>query len=418
MIKRAIALLLCCTLAFTACSHKNSETIASDTEKVPSTKEDKEKDNDTAANSGISSVIKEDNEADKEISTDSESVITESLENDVSDLRFSGFNDPALIQYVEDNIYANLEFELDTDEYVINNVNAVYISQEYIDELSYNSRSTIYFGYTLEELDDQFAGSKYVFTLGEDGSTDVEPLTEITDDTMEHVFKNVAIGSGVILICVTVSAVSGGLGAPAISAVFAASATKATSFALSSSVFGGVTSAIVTGYQTKDFEEALSAGILGASEGFKWGAIIGTITGGAETSFAIKKGNVQVTPRQSELDVLKKYKDAREQVSFLDGKEVKMGTKGATRPDIITKAREAIEVKNYDLKNNLSLLKRVLHDEISDRVVNLPSDMTQKIVLDVRGRGYSEKFLQSVLKEIQGSLAEIYPNIPVEFLRW
>lgn len=126
------------------------------------------------------------------------------------------------------------------------------------------------------------------------------------------------------------------------------------------------------------------------------------------------------TPKQSEIDVANKY-GGKDQVSYLNGKEVSYGTAGATRPDIVRQVGnhiEAIEVKNYDLKNNKSLLIRVLKKEIGDRVNNLPSGSTQRIVLDVRGRGYDEKFLNVIAKQIQKALMEIYPNIPVDFLRW
>ena len=49
----------------------------------------------------------------------------------------------------------------------------------------------------------------------------------------------------------TVSVVSAGVGAPAISVVFAASAKTATTFALSSATFGGVSAAFVKGIETQ-----------------------------------------------------------------------------------------------------------------------------------------------------------------------
>lgn len=134
---------------------------------------------------------------------------------------FHGLNDPALLPYIEDTLYSGLVNSLDSEEYFVQNVSAIYISQEYLDELEYNSEANIFFGYTLEELNEQFQGEKYIFTLGDDLQTVVEPWTDY-DDTYERVIRNVAIGTGVILICVTVSVVTAGVGAPAISMVFAA----------------------------------------------------------------------------------------------------------------------------------------------------------------------------------------------------
>ena len=91
---------------------------------------------------------------------------------------FSGMNDPNLLRYTEDIIYQNLVTSLDSEEYFVENVSAIYISQEYIDDLAYNSQANIYFGYTLQELSEQFQGKKYVFTLGDDGTTIV---TEFED---------------------------------------------------------------------------------------------------------------------------------------------------------------------------------------------------------------------------------------------
>lgn len=69
----------------------------------------------------------------------------------------------------------------------------------------YNSQENIYFGYTLSELANQFQGKKFVFSV-DDGKTVVNEFQEY-DDTYDQIIKNVAVGTGVILICVTVSAV-------------------------------------------------------------------------------------------------------------------------------------------------------------------------------------------------------------------
>lgn len=143
---------------------------------------------------------------------------------------FSGLDDTSLLSYMEDKVYTELVAELNNEGYFIENVQAIYISKEYLDELSYNSQENIFFGYKLSELDECFAGTRYVFALDENGQTTVKEF-EKYDDTYERVLKNVAIGAGVILLCVTVSAVTGGLGAPAVSMIFAASAKTAATMA-------------------------------------------------------------------------------------------------------------------------------------------------------------------------------------------
>lgn len=200
---------------------------------------------------------------------------------------FSGLDDTSLLSYMEDKVYTELVAGLNNEGYFIENVQAIYISKEYLDELSYNSQENIFFGYKLSELDECFAGTRYVFALDENGQTTVKEF-EKYDDTYERVLKNVAIGAGVILLCVTVSAVTGGLGAPAVSMIFAASAKTAATMALSSGVISGVSAGVVTGIKTGDFDEAVKSAALAGSESFKWGAVTGAITGGVGEAVALK----------------------------------------------------------------------------------------------------------------------------------
>ena len=202
--------------------------------------------------------------------------------------QYNSLDDEQLLAHIEDLVYRDTVEAINSDEYFVENVSAVYVSKEYLEEVAFNSESNIYFGYTLAELDEIFQGTRYVFTLNEDGTTTVQELQEIEDASAEAILKNVAIGTGVILICVTVSVVSAGAGAPAVSMIFAASATTAQTFAVSSAAFGGISAGIVRGIQTGDFHEAMDAAALGASEGFKWGAIGGALIGGGSEAFLLK----------------------------------------------------------------------------------------------------------------------------------
>lgn len=237
--------------------------------------------------------------------------------NETFILGLKGLNDPALPRYIEGSLYESLVDQLDSDSYFVENVSAVYISQEYLDEVAYNSQANIFFGYTLSDLYEQFQGVKYVFSLGEDGTTVVQPFEDY-DDTYDRILKNVAIGTGVILICVTVSVVTAGLGAPAVSMIFAASAKTGATFALSGGAFGALSAGIVTGIQTKDMDSALKAAALGGSEGFKWGAITGAISGGASevrflkgaTLNGLTMNQAAIIQKQTKypLDVIKQFK--------------------------------------------------------------------------------------------------------------
>lgn len=193
---------------------------------------------------------------------------------------FKGMGDPALPGYIENTLYQELVADLRGEQYYVENVSALYISQEYLDELAYNSQANIFFGYTLADLDAQFQGEKYVFTLGDNRETVVEPFRDY-DDTYDRIIHNVAVGAGVILVSVTVTAIGAVAGAPAITMIFAVAATTGTKCALAGATIGGISAGIVTGIKTGDMSQALKAAALTASEGFKWGAITGAISGAA-----------------------------------------------------------------------------------------------------------------------------------------
>lgn len=253
--KRIIALLLALAIILTGCSHPKTQTPSSET-----THESK---------------------------TDVFSVPSEWIEIQPE---YDSLSDENLLFQVEDLVYRETVQALNSEEYVVENVSAVYISKEYLEEVAFNDQSNVYFGYTLAELDEIFQGSRYIFTLGDNGNTTVRELQAIDDNATETMLKNIAIGAGVILVCVTVSVVSAGVGAPAVSMIFAISATTAKTFAISSAAFGGISAGIVRGLETGDFEEVLEAAALGATEGFKWGAISGAVIGGGSEAFLLKAG--------------------------------------------------------------------------------------------------------------------------------
>ncbi len=210
---------------------------------------------------------------------------TEKWEQEID---FAGMSDSALLPYIEDTLYSELVADLNSEEYFVEDVTAIYISQEYINELMYNSQSNIFFGYTINELNFYFQGTRYVFTLGENGNTLAKPLETVDDTTYEQVLKNVAIGTGVILVCVTVSVITAGAAdAAAISTIFAVSAKTGAACALSGAALGDVSAAVIRGYQTGDLKEALRASAVGASEGYKWGAISGALEGGTKTAWGL-----------------------------------------------------------------------------------------------------------------------------------
>lgn len=309
--KKIAAFLVSCAFFLTSCSVGNttnqiSETTSAVTEALQT---------ENTINSETKDILTSEGNSDAP-ETEAKNIVSE---NNIPE--FTGLDDPDLLRYVEDSVYADLIAKLNSEDYFVENVSAIYYSKEYLEELAYNSQANIYFGYTLSELDGQFQGTKFVFDLGENGQTVVHEFEEY-DDTYDKVIKNVAVGTGVILICVTVSAVSAGVGAPAVSAIFAASAKTGTMFALSSGTISGVSAGIVKGIETKNFDQAIKAAALEGSEGFKWGAISGSIAGGAGEAIALHGATMNgltmneaaVLQKESgyPLDVIKQFKSMDE----------------------------------------------------------------------------------------------------------
>lgn len=206
------------------------------------------------------------------------------------EVHFTGMDDENFLPYMEDTIYSELVKDLNSDEYFVESVDAIYVSKEYLSELAYNSQKNIFYGYSLSDLDQYFEGTRYVFTVGEDGQTTVVPMRVIEDKTFEQILTNVAIGTGIILVCVVVSVCTSGAGAPAaVHMIFAVGAKTAATCALSGTVISGVTSAAVKYYETGDMREALKAAAVGGSEGFKWGAASGAVSGMAAETWGLYK---------------------------------------------------------------------------------------------------------------------------------
>ena len=173
----------------------------------------------------------------------------------------------------------------------------------------------------------------YIMYLGDDGNTVVQELQVIEDITTETMLKNVAIGTGVILVCVSVSAIS--TAAPAVSAVFAMSAKTGTIVALSEGAVSAGFNGIITGMQTGDIEESLKSAALSGSEGFLMGAFTGAAIGGATEAIALKgatlngltmneAAEIQKTSKYP-IDVIKQFHTVDEYKVFKDaGLECKL----------------------------------------------------------------------------------------------
>ena len=194
------------------------------------------------------------------------------------------------IRSVEDSVYAALAGELEAEDYSIEDIQAVYISQEFIDELAFNSRANIYFGYTLEDLDREFQGTRYVFYPGDEGT--MVKAFEAYDATYEDLIKKIAIGTGVVLIHVTISLVTAHSPVTSISMIVAFAGKKVAKTLLVGAL-RGVTVGVMTGLKGQSPEQSLKDGLLAGGEEYveeaicalvvpdmenvKWGGIAGAI---------------------------------------------------------------------------------------------------------------------------------------------
>ena len=291
--RRVISIILICSLMISACAPKTSvdyvkeeEDVSYQNEADTNTVSQNTNRSDEQASEPIT-----DEEKDSEADTRSSQDTVEPVRHfdTTLDIKINGLDDEALLKYVEDSVYLGLINDLDSDKYFIENIEAVYYPKEYIEALASNSSPNKYFGFTSAELNEEYQGSKYLFTLGDDGQTVVVPMETFNDDVYVKAMEDVLIGTGVILVCVTVSAVASPV-APAVSVIFAASASTGTTFALESGAISFAAATIVKGYETESIDQALKAGAKAAGEGFKWGAISGAALGGAGKTVALMGG--------------------------------------------------------------------------------------------------------------------------------
>lgn len=353
-------------------------------------------------------------------------------------LQFGELSDPDVRRYIQDSVYHDVVAEL-SDDYVVDKVEAIYISQEYIDELEYNSKSNIYFGYTLAQLDEAFKGERYVFTVDENGKTTVVPFEEYDDSIdFDKVIKDVAVGGGVILVCVTISAITAGAGMPAASMIFAVAAQSGTSAALSGAVIGGISNAVFTGLQTGSMDEALKAGAVGASEGFKLGAIGGAIGGAASeaaslhgaTAGGLKMNDVARIQKESgyPLDVIENINNMEqyEYLKSLDLQPKMVNGKTALIRDIDLTYKDVDGLTNLErMKKGLSALDPATGKAYELHHVGQNVDSTFAILTEAEHRskgiakllhpfttsevhsGANEKIYQELRKEFWKSMAEM-----------
>ncbi|WP_423832157.1 HNH/ENDO VII family nuclease [Streptococcus equinus] len=238
-----------------------------------------------------------------------------------ADVKNKNTNNEKVSASLKEQIYEEVVDKLGTSDCFVENIETKYVSQEYLEELTYNSKENIYFGYTESELEKLFQNKKFVFTYDSDSNSTVVKKLEDVDTTYGDIIKNVAVGTGVILICATVALTTSST-APAVSVIFAASAKSGAIVAAQSGLISSVISAAIEYNNTEDINKALKKGALEGSKDFKWGAFTGAIVGGTKVASSLKGATLkgltmnEATQIQKEsrwpLDIIKNLKSKEE----------------------------------------------------------------------------------------------------------
>jgi hypothetical protein len=377
-------------------------------------------------------------------------------EIDSEEIIYNGGKDSNFFQALKDNVLMYIDGLFDNEDYQIENIETAYYSNEYLEELEYNSKENNYFGYTLKELDAYFEDTPYVFTLDDEGVVEAVSFEKYDDTWKKTIQKNMGVGAGVIAVDVTLCLVGAATGNVWLTTTFFWAAKEGTKFAVINSTLTGVIDAVITQAMTGDTELALQNGYVGASESFKYGAIIGSIAGGlsgglkaleteelleeetvlstnesvkTDSSFTVSEDTNTVSYacpvdgsvfswRESELYAEEVY-GGEAQAVFKDGVEVSANLAGATRPDVYIEEdgiKMAIEVKNYDLSNshNVSNLVSKVREQMSNRIANMSADVIQKVVLDTRCRNYEDGVVESVIEKLKQALLDDGMDVIVE----
>lgn len=266
---------------------------------------------------------------------------------------------PDTLNDLEEKVYSEVVDSLD-DDYYVQDVKAVYLSQEYIEEAEYNLKENVFFGYSLSQLNEQFKGKKYCFTVGEDGNTIVKEV-EPYDDTNDVIIRDVAIGTGVILVSVAIAAVSAGAGAPVVAAVFAASAKGAAIGAFSGALFDGTIAGVTTAIETDgNKDEILKSVKLEAASGFKMGAIIGGVTGGVSKAMSIKKATSAGLKAKDVVLIQKESKWSSKTIKGIKNMDEYNVYKRAGLKEVTINGDKALVKNNYYLKYKSSYKGKIL----------------------------------------------------------
>lgn len=268
---------------------------------------------------------------------------------------------------LEKAVYEELLSNPASEEYFIEDIQTSYVSQEYLDELAANSRSNSYFGYSLDALEEAYQGNAFVFTTADTGETVVQDFEDY-QDPYAGIAEDLTVGGGVIALTLTVSILTTGT-YPAISVVLLSSAKGGMQLGATAFAMTGVSEWLLEGIRTGDFPKAGPKALKEAAEGFKWGAIGGSINGGAKAFKGLKQATLNgltmneaaAIQRESRfgLDVIRNFKSRNEYEVYKTAnlKEVTVNGKKALMQtvDLELKGKDGLTNLQRMLKGNAAL---------------------------------------------------------------
>lgn len=421
--RRLIAFVLAFVLLLTACSEKMPERSV---EKDYSGERDDDviRDVETQKDNGNIDVSEKDHNGEIESSnendeTNDEAVVEPSDEvycEDVILQEYYGPDDPLLIQHIEDEIYSDIVDEYITEDLIIDDLEVRYYSDEYLEHIEYNSKENVWFGYTLSEVNEFFGDEQYVFTLAENGETTVTSVQSY-NSALGKAIKDVAVGTGVIAVCLVISNV---VNEERISITFLEAAKDGAVNGVRNGVKAALYAALMAAKESGDFEGILEAAISEGAYEYKW-SVIESVSKKLKIPVKRKVYDEEMPQWQmAKQRVIKKY-GGTEGMAYKKGEEVGVYTLGAFRPDVVVLADgniEAIDVAYYNLlnKHNVETMYKDIINQVQLGKDNLPVGATQRIVLDVSGRGYSKALVDRISDEIKKKTNDIYEDIPVDVI--
>lgn len=162
------------------------------------------------------------------------------------------------------------------DNYQVDYVDSVYMSKEYIEEVTYNGKDNIYFGYNYDQIARSMGNKNWTFTVSDDGKT-VVSVVEEANSALFNLVKNLAIVRGIIMVGTIISIISENNIRHSIACFVVGAANLTLVAATTGALISGITAGIVEGIKTGDFAGSIECGVNALEKGFKYGALAGSL---------------------------------------------------------------------------------------------------------------------------------------------